>query len=246
MRDFVPLTSQHVPAEATPEGAPPNVVSTGTGNSAGNGESSGGRHAKGKLHADSTDSGGESPPRLALQGLSRLTDSIRNIARDRREQILLQAAELRQEMDVASEGVEGARSKLESLQRIHQTWVAKIPGTQDAYNRANALQTLGKESASLKTMSSTNTGISADNSEVEAIWDDTFTVAQMNLEFVTDRVSKLRDSIAAQEKTLDTNEVAFRAIRADNQKKSTVLKLELAKMDALIEFLNHPDFFPSQ
>ena len=81
-------------------------------------------------------------------------------------------------------------------------------------------------------------GLSVDTS----IWDDTLVIAHMNLEFVTNRLSKLRESIAAEEMAVGANEVKFIAIREDTNKKSKILKSEIAKMDALIDFLSHPDF----
>ena len=75
-----------------------------------------------------------------------------------------------------------------------------------------------------------------------SIWEDTLVVAEMNLGFVTERLSTLRETIAAQESIVGANEVKFIGLKEENNKRSKALKSELDKIDALIDFLGHPDF----
>ncbi|KAG0574881.1 hypothetical protein KC19_VG299800 [Ceratodon purpureus] len=244
MRDFNPLTAEQLEEiQGSPRVVPPRVVTPSSDTSDRRAQNTGPSNARGKSRAESSDGAQKSPPRLALEGLARLTDSIRNIAKDRRQQILLECAALREEMAAATETVEGVRSKMEGLHRLHQTWAEKITGAHRAYSRALSLRTKAKESASPTTPSANGMESSPINSGIEGIWDDNVHIAKMNLDFLTERVSKLRDSTVAQEVTLGTVEDAFQAIREGNQKKTSALNSELAKMEALIEFLNHPDFF---
>ncbi|KAG0624621.1 hypothetical protein M758_3G261700 [Ceratodon purpureus] len=206
-------------------------------------QSRGPSNARGRSREEPTDDTQKSPPRLALEGLVRLTDSIRNIAKDRRQQILLECTALREEMAAATETVEGVRSKMEGLHRLHQTWADKITGAHRAHSRALSLRAKARDSASPTTPSAYGMESSPMNSEIENIWDDNVHIAKMNLDFLTERVSKLRESAVAQEVTLGTAEHAFQVICEGHQKKTSALNSELAKMEALIEFLDHPDFF---
>ncbi|KAG0593482.1 hypothetical protein KC19_1G333400, partial [Ceratodon purpureus] len=244
MGDFEPLTAEQLTEiQGSPPVVPPNVVTSRSGTSDRRTQSTGPSNARGKSREEPTDGTENSPPRLALEGLARLTDSIRVIAKDRRQQILLECAGLREELAAATETIEGVRSKMEGLRRLHQTWAEKITGAHRAHSRALSLRTKAKESASPTTPSTYGMESSPINSDIESIWDDNVHIAKMNLDFLTERVSKLRESSVAQEETLGTAEHAFQAICEGNQKKTSALNLELAKMEALIEFLNHPDFF---
>ncbi|KAG0573285.1 hypothetical protein KC19_VG165100 [Ceratodon purpureus] len=184
-----------------------------------------------------------STPRLALEGLARLTDAIRELAKERRQNILVEEAQLREQMRIQTETIEAGRSKLEDLNRVHRTWADKFPTAQKAHGRALALRTKAKESGAILVEHDDGTHHNSDASREESLWDDTLVLAHMNLEFVTNRLSKLRESIAAEEMTVGANEVKFIAVQEDTKKKNKMLKSEIAKMDALIDFLNHPDFF---
>ncbi|KAG0597007.1 hypothetical protein M758_UG303600 [Ceratodon purpureus] len=114
---------------------------------------------------------------------------------------------------------------------------------QNAHGRAVAMQTKAKENRTPKFTQVDGSDQRTAKSGEESIWEDTFLIANSNLEFVTDRVSKLRESIASQKRTVGANEVTYLAIKEDTEKKSNALKSEKEKMDALIDFFSHPDRF---
>ncbi|KAG0574216.1 hypothetical protein KC19_VG244500 [Ceratodon purpureus] len=170
LRDFVPLSSTQVTSEPNPVAAAPNVVFPWSGHSNQKPQRRGRPTSRGQGGAQSSDSSGSSPPRLALEGLARLKDSIRDIAKERRQQIILEGADLGDKMVVATKSVESARLKLESLHCLHQTWADKIPGAQNAHNRAIALRTKAHGSASTEPPSAHQTDQTTVNTEVESIW----------------------------------------------------------------------------
>ncbi|KAG0593844.1 hypothetical protein M758_UG024500, partial [Ceratodon purpureus] len=191
----------------------------------------------------SVDSVKPSTPRLALEGVARLTDLIRESAKERRQNILVEEAQLREKMRTATKTIEVGRSKLEDLNRVHRKWADKLPIAQKAHGRALALRTKVKESGAPTIPHDEGSHHSIGASREESIWDDTFFIAHMNLEFVTTGVSELRESIATEEMTIGANKMKYIAMQDDTNKKSIILKSEIAKMDALIDFLSHPDFF---
>ena len=238
--DSIPQSSPQQttdPVEEENSGNPPQSASEGGAKQ--------GQNACSVPHAQprppSVNTAKPSTRRLAYEGLARLTDAIRDLAEERRKNILLEESELRDKMRIAKEQIEVGRSKLEDLNRVHCAWAEKIPLAQKAHGRALALRKKAQDAGATTIPDRGGNQHNIGASDEESLWDETFVIAHMNLEFVTNRVTKLRESIAAEEMTLGAGEVKYIEIKEDTNKKSMVLKSEIAKMNALIDFLSHPD-----
>ncbi|KAG0574161.1 hypothetical protein KC19_VG239400 [Ceratodon purpureus] len=199
--------------------------------------------SRGKQVAVSTDSGGSSPPPLAVEGLVKLTNAIRHIAHEQRQEMAFEAGEFEEKIRVAKEKFDVASAKLVSPHRIHRSWAEIIPGAETLHCIALALRERSQTHPSNIPKSVYDMGQYAPLPTVDTVWEDTLLVARTNLEFVKDRVEKLRESIMEQEKAVGDAEATFNAVRVEANKNLLALKSDTEKMDALIQFLGHRDFF---
>ena len=139
LRDSNPhLSTQHTtdPEDSRNLG---NPTQSGSGDGTNPGENAR-SSPRAEVKPPSVDNANASTPRLAFEGLARLTNAIQDLAKERRKNILVEESELREKMRIARETIEVGRSKLEDFNRVLHTWVENLPVAQTAHGRALALR----------------------------------------------------------------------------------------------------------
>ena len=143
------------------------------------------------------------------------------------------------------DNLDKARGKLHSLTKTYKSWCEKVANAESAHRRAYDMKKIAKQPGWNKQFPGNHCGETSATCGVQIVLDDTVLIAGDNLEFAKDQVKKLKHSIAAEESTMAVIEETYFGIREETNKKYEDLKAEQAKMDALIDFLSHPDHFGS-